>query len=160
MYALIEDGAVKQYPYGADLLRRNNPQISFPRDISEDLLAQYGVFPVKPSERPQFDPDTHRLQEATPARQKARHPDGTWKADDPDTLQNEAWEWVQVWNVTPLTEDELAQIQADHAEQVRQQRQSAYQAEADPLFFKWQRGQSTEQDWLDKIAEIKARYPD
>jgi len=38
-------------------------------------------------------------------------------------------------------------------------RRAAYQAEADPLFFKWQRGESTEQEWLGKIAEIKARFP-
>lgn len=45
-------------------------------------------------------------------------------------------------------------------EQIDAQRQQAYQAESDPLFFKWQRGQATEQEWLDKIAEIKQRYPD
>lgn len=38
-------------------------------------------------------------------------------------------------------------------------RASAYQAEADPLFFKAQRGECTQQDWLNKVAEIKARYP-
>ena len=38
-------------------------------------------------------------------------------------------------------------------------RQAAYTAEADPLFFKTQRGEATQQDWLDKIAEIKARFP-
>lgn len=38
-------------------------------------------------------------------------------------------------------------------------RQAAYIAEADPLFFKHQRGEATEQEWLDKVAEIKARYP-
>lgn len=32
-----------------------------------------------------------------------------------------------------------------------------YQNEADPLFFQWQRGEGTEQAWLDKVAEIKAR---
>lgn len=38
-------------------------------------------------------------------------------------------------------------------------RKAAYIAEADPLFFKYHRGEATEQEWLDKIAEIKARYP-
>ena len=38
-------------------------------------------------------------------------------------------------------------------------RRAAYEAESDPLFFKWQRGEGTEQEWLDKIAEIQARYP-
>ena len=40
-----------------------------------------------------------------------------------------------------------------------QQRQLAYQTESDPLFFKYQRGEATEQEWLDKVAEIKARFP-
>ena len=39
-------------------------------------------------------------------------------------------------------------------------RQAAYAAEGDPLFFKSQRGKATKQEWLDKIAEIEARYPD
>ena len=45
------------------------------------------------------------------------------------------------------------------AEKADSSRKAAYQAEADPLFFKAQRGEATEQEWLDKIAEIKARYP-
>lgn len=38
-------------------------------------------------------------------------------------------------------------------------RQTAYIAESDPLFFEWQRGEGTEQAWLDKVEEIKQRYP-
>lgn len=38
-------------------------------------------------------------------------------------------------------------------------RAAAYKEESDPIFFKWQRGEATEQEWLDKVAEIKARYP-
>jgi hypothetical protein len=38
-------------------------------------------------------------------------------------------------------------------------RAAAYRDEADPLFFKWQRGETTEQEWLDKAAEIRVRYP-
>jgi hypothetical protein len=38
-------------------------------------------------------------------------------------------------------------------------RKAAYTDEADPLFFRYQRGEIEEQVWLDKIAEIKARYP-
>lgn len=44
------------------------------------------------------------------------------------------------------------------AKAIDQQRQLAYQVEADPLFFKYQRGEATEQEWLDKVAEIKDRY--
>ena len=36
---------------------------------------------------------------------------------------------------------------------------NVYQKEADPLNMKWQRGDATEQEWLDKIEEIKERFP-
>ena len=39
-------------------------------------------------------------------------------------------------------------------------RRAAYAAEADHLFFKAQRGEATQSEWLAKIAEIRARYPE
>lgn len=44
-------------------------------------------------------------------------------------------------------------------EDIRLARQIAYQQEADPLYFQWQRGEATEQQWLDKIAEIREWFP-
>ena len=38
-------------------------------------------------------------------------------------------------------------------------REYAYKTEADPLFYQSQRGDVDKQQWLDKIAEIKQRYP-
>jgi hypothetical protein len=38
-------------------------------------------------------------------------------------------------------------------------RQAAYASESDPLFFKAQRGEATMEEWANKVAEIKARYP-
>lgn len=35
----------------------------------------------------------------------------------------------------------------------------AYRQEADPIFFKAQRGEATMEDWQAKIAEIRDRYP-
>jgi predicted NBD/HSP70 family sugar kinase len=52
---------------------------------------------------------------------------------------------------TKLAEKKAAEAEAN--------RKAAYIAEADPLFFRAQRGEIPEQEWLDKIAEIKARYP-
>jgi hypothetical protein len=37
-------------------------------------------------------------------------------------------------------------------------RANAYKEESDPLFFKWQRNEIDKQVWLDKVAEIKARW--
>ena len=39
-------------------------------------------------------------------------------------------------------------------------RRAAYAAEADPLFFMSQRGEATQAEWLAKVAEIRARYPE
>ena len=48
---------------------------------------------------------------------------------------------------------------AKKAAKAEASRKAAYIAEADPLFFRSQRGEIEEQVWLDKIAEIKARHP-
>jgi hypothetical protein len=54
----------------------------------------------------------------------------------------------------------IAELEAEVAlDQLKRARQAAYQVEADPLYFGWQRGENTEQQWLDKVAEIRARYP-
>lgn len=39
-------------------------------------------------------------------------------------------------------------------------RHAAYAEEADPLFFKAQRGEASMQDWQAKVDEIKARFPE
>ena len=43
--------------------------------------------------------------------------------------------------------------------QAEQSRAAAYRCEADPLFFKAQRGEATTDEWTAKVAEIKARFP-
>lgn len=44
-------------------------------------------------------------------------------------------------------------------ESARAARAAAYAAEADPLFFKAQRGEATTEEWSAKVEEIRARYP-
>ncbi len=46
-----------------------------------------------------------------------------------------------------------------HNADMKQQREAAYKTEADPLFFKSQRGEATTEEWQAKVAEIKARFP-
>jgi hypothetical protein len=60
------------------------------------------------------------------------------------------------------------------AEEIARQRESEYQAalavrddalrlalaaEADPVFFRWQRDLATREDWLAAVAEVKSRFP-
>lgn len=44
-------------------------------------------------------------------------------------------------------------------EQSKQNRDVAYRNEADPLFFKYQRGEVTKEEWEAKVEEIRTRYP-
>ena len=41
----------------------------------------------------------------------------------------------------------------------QRKRASAYTAEADPMFFKYQAGEVTKEEWLAKREEIRQRYP-
>ncbi len=73
--------------------------------------------------------------------------------------------WVERVASAPVepTSAELAvRAQADHeaalAERDRALRE-ALAAEADPLFFQWQRGEVAKEDWLAAVAEVKARFP-
>lgn len=44
-------------------------------------------------------------------------------------------------------------------EEQEAKRHAAYTAEADPLFFKWQADEGTEEEWKAKRQEIRDRYP-
>ena len=55
-----------------------------------------------------------------------------------------------------VDQTKVAEAKAAEAEA---NRKAAYIDEADPLFFKAQRDEATLQEWQDKVAEIKARYP-
>lgn len=66
----------------------------------------------------------------------------------------------------PLTAEQIAEREAweaasyeRHVARVKTARFHAYQVEADPLFFGWQRGENTEQDWLDAVQSVKDANP-
>jgi hypothetical protein len=52
-----------------------------------------------------------------------------------------------------------SKLAAKKAAEAEANRKSAYEQEADPLFFKWQAGEATEAEWKAKRDEIKARFP-
>jgi hypothetical protein len=130
----LVDGAAR--PYSISQLRRDNPQVSFPADAPVEVLSAYGVFPARVTEAPK--PGERQVVESAGYLQSA---DGAW---------------ATAWRLRDMTAQELEQLLQSQEDQRRQ----AYQQEADPLFFKWQRGEATQQDWLNKVAEIKARQPD
>ena len=73
MFAKITNDQIDQYPYTVGDLRRDNPQTSFPRQIPDETLAEYGVVKVTPTPQPAYDSITHRPKELAPTEQ-----DGAW----------------------------------------------------------------------------------
>lgn len=125
------------YPYSAAQLRADNPQTSFPSEIPNERLAEWNVFPVVSSVKPEDSPVTD-VTEVLPALV-----DGTW---------------TQSWEIVNLTDEQIAQKAGEKDAALNAMRLSAYREESDPLFFRAQRGEATMDEWLAKVAEIKSRY--
>jgi endonuclease/exonuclease/phosphatase family metal-dependent hydrolase len=62
MHALIENGTVKQYPYTTGDLKRANPDTSFPSQISDESLLEYGIHRVFNATPPKSDKDVADMQ--------------------------------------------------------------------------------------------------
>jgi len=89
-------------------------------------------------------PDQLRLSQSVPP-----HTIVEWIGGDPQPTEAElqaAWNAYQAEGGTEKIE-------------AKEKRAAAYRSEADPLFFKAQRGEATTDEWTAKVAEIKARFP-
>lgn len=85
MYIKLTDGV--PVPYAIRDLHRDNPSTSFPDAMSDERLAEWGVYPVTPTPRPDYDATTQTLSEALP-----QQIDGAW---------------VQMWTLTDVTPEEI-----------------------------------------------------
>ena len=78
-------------------------------------------------------------------------------------LRGDDLEWLDANQTQPSDaeiEAEVARLTAlEPARIATENRRAAYITEADPLFFKAQRGEATMEEWQAKVAEIKARFP-
>jgi len=84
MYLRIKNNDIK-YPYNLGTFRKEYSYISLPKVLSNDLLKEYGIFPVKETTAPDYDNLTHKLVRNTPAFNNS--------------------EWEEVWSIEELSED-------------------------------------------------------
>jgi len=103
MHALIENGAVAQYPYSTGDLKRANPQTSFPSEISDASLLEYGVHRVFFATQPEVTA-TQVLEEGTPV------------------FSTEDQRWTQTFAVRDMSAEEVASRNDAQAVQVRAER--------------------------------------
>jgi hypothetical protein len=116
MFALIQDGAVKRYPYSLSDIKLANPNTSFPSVASDATMAEYGAMRVYFSTRPELT-DTQVLEEDTPV------------------FSNEDQRWTQVLRVRDMTVEEVTSRNDTQAAQVRAQRDTKL-AETDWIVIK------------------------
>jgi hypothetical protein len=90
MYVKASDGTVVEYPYSLARMRADSPNVSFPREIPSDLLAEYGVFRVERSARP--------------LRTVTQDP-----VEQPPQLIN--GQWTQTWAMVDVSPEEAARRQ-------------------------------------------------
>ncbi len=100
---LNDDGSIKQYPYGTDVLQRDNPETSFPATFTQQLLESFDVYPVEPKPAPQV-PYTQAVREL-----------------DPVKVGNV---WEQQWEVYDLSQQEIDAKTEQQAQSVRSRRDS------------------------------------
>ena len=139
MHALINNGVVEKYPYTIGNLRRDNPHTSFPKRPPDEMLEDWNVYVVARTERPEANPITQNIGELTPELVNGK--------------------WTQMWAVWPASTEEIAEREERMIEEAKAARASAYAEEADPLFFKAQRGEATTEEWEAKVQEIRDRFP-
>ena len=103
MFALIQDGVVKRYPYSLSDIKLANPNTSFPSTINDASMADYGAMRVYFSTRPELT-DTQVLEEDTPV------------------FSNQDQRWTQVFRVRNMTAQEITQRNGGKASEVRTER--------------------------------------
>ena len=124
MFVKITNGQVAQYPYTVGDLRRDNPNVSFPKNISNGVFSRYGVYPVGYQAAPEYDPMTHRLTHSSlPEREIVGH----YTEEDapmPEMVGEpiRSGRWVLTKAVVALTVDQIADKTEAKAKEVRGKR--------------------------------------
>ena len=101
-YVKITNGQVDQYPYTIGLLRRDNPNTSFPKSLTESTLNEWGVYSVEATDQPSFNKATQYVVEVNPVLEN-----GTWKTS---------------WQVNTRTAEEQSAYDTEAAINSRQER--------------------------------------
>ena len=92
MHVKITNGTVDTYPYNVGQLRRDNPNTSFPKQIPDEMLENYGIMPVTVVDMPSIDDRTQKAEQAS----SPSLVDGAWTIGW--TTSSKTAEETQAWD--------------------------------------------------------------
>lgn len=92
MHVKITNGTVDTYPYNVGQLRRDNPNTSFPKQIPDEMLENYGIMPVTVVDMPSIDDRTQKAEQAS----SPSLVDGAWTIGW--TTSSKTAEEIQAWD--------------------------------------------------------------
>jgi hypothetical protein len=101
-YIHAEDSIVIEYPYSIEKMRSDNPQTSFPTEMSTEELAEWGVFAVEEQNPPAFNEQTESIEL------------------QPPSLVNGVW--LRNWQITPVEPVEIERRTTSQAVLQREER--------------------------------------
>lgn len=129
MYAKINNGQLQKYPYTMGMLRKDHSNVSFPKVMTDEIFAQFGVVRVTPTPRPEYD---HTKEFNVTAEQV-----------------NGAW--VEKWVATDVSAEEIAQRTENQAASVRAERDQKLNA----TDWRFRSDMNPSQEWIDYCQALR-----
>jgi hypothetical protein len=103
MFVKVNNGQAETYPHTIGRLRRDHPNTSFPKRLSDELLAEYDLYRVDSEPQPVYDDKTERVAQ-----------------DSMPTLID--GKWVIGWTVYQKEQEQIDRESEAQAESIRSQR--------------------------------------
>ena len=103
MFVKVNNEQAEIYPYTIGMLRKDNPNTSFPKNLTDELLIEYGMYRVKSATQPEVDEITQQLVQDTL----------------PKFINDE---WVIGWTIIDKDQDQINKETQARSETVRSQR--------------------------------------
>ncbi|CAB4177664.1 Phage tail assembly chaperone protein [uncultured Caudovirales phage] len=100
MYIKINEDGTTQYPYTIAMFRADAGNVTFPPEIGNSVLAEYGVYPVHVTRAPY-------------------HYEKNYVSNGVENINGQ---WITQWREESATEEQIAERFADKLRQVRRER--------------------------------------
>lgn len=128
---LFKNGNIKKYPYSIAELKADNNQTSFPSELSDELLAEFGVYKVEQVDAPMVALNQN-AKESEPILKDGK--------------------WIQTWEVVEVSADE-------HLARVLNARADEYPPMSDYIDGVVKGDQAQIDKYIADCKAVKLKYP-